>query len=442
MGTLALPFLFSDLRNRRPAFAVTATVHGHTVPGVGGGDFRFDPASTKPDDGGNVANPSGAQPGRWIRIVSGPSGADSFGAIGDGDGIGGGTDDHAALTAALAASDHVRLSGTHRIASDLTIPAGKVLHFDQGGMLAPDAGKTLSGRIALAGPPPTQLFGGLGTLNFAIDCAGPVRAEWFGTKSDYNGGFGPTSGTDNTIPLQNAIDCAALSGRSLSIAPGLYRTVAPLVVNGTLGTPQYGLIIEGMGAGASGATTNAVISCDFDYSAEPHGTSFAIGTYDTSDPLLQKLQITGLSGMSATSVGGFLYLTGCGHTINNGAHQIVQYDNPTSVWVLALEATAADTGTNWRNPQKTGLRILSRDCRVKGLLVTPAPGTILAAAIEDTQGAQGICSDNEFHDVGVYATGSGLVINAFSHADSTVQPGHGPFYGDCENTRYIGCYSS
>lgn len=82
MGTLALPFLVTDLRNSVPKLSVAVDVHGYSSAGDGGGGlFWYDPNSKLTDNGGTVIKTS---VGCWLRIYTGPVSVKWFGAKGDG----------------------------------------------------------------------------------------------------------------------------------------------------------------------------------------------------------------------------------------------------------------------------------------------------------------------------------------------------------------------
>lgn len=71
----------------------------HAVGDGGGGFFRWNAASTSPDDGGITIKATASATGRWVRIYSAPIDARWFGCKGDGS-----TDDYAGLAAASAAA--------------------------------------------------------------------------------------------------------------------------------------------------------------------------------------------------------------------------------------------------------------------------------------------------------------------------------------------------
>ena len=77
-----------------------AQVYGYYARGDGGGgEFYWDSTSTDTDNGGTVIKATAITTGRWIRLDVALITPEMYGAVGDGDGIGGGTDDTTALQA-------------------------------------------------------------------------------------------------------------------------------------------------------------------------------------------------------------------------------------------------------------------------------------------------------------------------------------------------------
>ena len=105
-----------------------ALVAGYSAPGDGGGgQFYYDVAASDADNGGTVIAPT-AGIGRWKRVYSGAINVRWFGAKGDDDGAGGGTDDTAAFTSAISASSLVFVpAGVYKITNTLSLTSGKKL---------------------------------------------------------------------------------------------------------------------------------------------------------------------------------------------------------------------------------------------------------------------------------------------------------------------------
>lgn len=109
-----------------PVLSGAVYVHGHDLPGDGGGGwFVYDPASTAADDDGILVKPdavAGTSPGRWRRSFEGPVYAAWYGCRPRSLTSSEGVVNSAALNRALAASRHVilpqgeiPLAGGHRI---------------------------------------------------------------------------------------------------------------------------------------------------------------------------------------------------------------------------------------------------------------------------------------------------------------------------------------
>src|SRR5690606_16639946 len=88
------------LRSANPRTAKLGVISGASVSGRGGGQFRWDAASTDADDGALTLLPTGwSGAGRWKRVCDpGVLRVSWFGAVGDGT-----TNDLAAIRAAIAA---------------------------------------------------------------------------------------------------------------------------------------------------------------------------------------------------------------------------------------------------------------------------------------------------------------------------------------------------
>jgi hypothetical protein len=117
------------------------TIIGHTVDGIGGGEFYFDSSSSATDDNGMVIQPDTGT-GRWLRVVTGDPEVAFWGAVGDGLSSGGGTVDSTAIAAAFTNSDVVYFKnyGTtttptrYRIGSTITV-GGNVTIISDGAVI-------------------------------------------------------------------------------------------------------------------------------------------------------------------------------------------------------------------------------------------------------------------------------------------------------------------
>jgi len=87
--------------------AGTIRLDAHTTPGYGGGNLRWDAASTAADNNGTIFAVTGVSVGRWIRDIpaGAPYDARWFGALCNASFANGGTDDRAALVACIEAAN-------------------------------------------------------------------------------------------------------------------------------------------------------------------------------------------------------------------------------------------------------------------------------------------------------------------------------------------------
>lgn len=153
------------------------------------------------------------------------------------------TNDSAALAAVCTAGKEVVLTpgASYLIGTTTVLPCA--LDFIGGAKLIAATGitLTLNGPIHAPSVPIIQVQG-TGNVVFGLSTT-EVPVEWFGAVGD--AAFG-VAGTDNTVPMQNAIN--AISSGHIVLGSHFYRTTAALVINkGNVG-------IRGTDAGYSGIT--------------------------------------------------------------------------------------------------------------------------------------------------------------------------------------------
>jgi len=140
-----------------------AGYHAET-PGVGGGAFRWDAASTATPDGGTVLEVPGVATGRWVRQFTGPLMAEFFGARPGLDFDS--TSAFQAAATAAGAGGSWRWRGRHRITSTVNIPRrqtfgsyGSATSWSPGGLTnwqGPNAATAQALDNAVFFDPPTQ----------------------------------------------------------------------------------------------------------------------------------------------------------------------------------------------------------------------------------------------------------------------------------------------
>lgn len=150
-----------------------------------------------------------------------------------------GVDDSSALSSALAVAPVVKVpKGTFRIGTNLTVPAGKSLMIENGGMISVDATKTFT----LAGHFEAGLyktFTGNGKVAFGLDTTNSLAnrvvelfPQWWGAAAD--------GATDDLLPLTKSIESAASCHGRVHLV-GNYR------VSGALSLPNGVSLIGGAG---------------------------------------------------------------------------------------------------------------------------------------------------------------------------------------------------
>ena len=151
----------------------------------------------------------------------GASGFDvrSYGAVGDGS-----TDDEPAFTLAIAAAAGGRVivveaDTSYRLSSNVTVPAGVTIVFQQGGLLLIDNGITFTVNGTMhAGM--YQIFSGTGTVSIARGAVEYLLPHWWGAVGD--------GVADDTAEIQAALTAAELKVRKVHLPPGDYLTSSQL----------------------------------------------------------------------------------------------------------------------------------------------------------------------------------------------------------------------
>lgn len=165
------------------------------------------------------------------------------------------TDDRAALLAAANASAFVFIRQPHRIASNVTLPAGRTYFFDANGSINPDAGVTVTmdGEVIA---PNRQIFGGAGNV-VGLTLSKPV---WHGA---------PINNTGNAQPgWQKALACVAADTGAASefvgprtiVSHGTSRLSAPIDVNPFMARARH---LQLIGAGGLPGGSRLVAASDF-----------------------------------------------------------------------------------------------------------------------------------------------------------------------------------
>lgn len=174
----------------------------------------------------------------------GPSGHDvrAYGAIGNGV-----DDDEPAFTLAIAAAAGGRLiipeaPTSYKLSSNVTVPAGVTVEFQQGGLLSIDNAVTftVNGTIE-AGL--YQIFSGAGDVVLAAGSCEHVLPQWWGAIGD--------NSTDNFAAFVLALDALNGGPGKMYIPAGIYKISATIdnfpTSYGSLA--RAGIIIEGAGSG-------------------------------------------------------------------------------------------------------------------------------------------------------------------------------------------------
>jgi hypothetical protein len=143
------------------------------------------------------------------------------------------TDDYAALnnllTAIGSAQTRLTFSGTVRLGTSITIPSNVIVDFMNGGVLAPDSGKTVTINGPIRAPLTNKIFTtGAGTIVLGKNAPQPyIPPEWWGALGD--------GSTNDNAALQACLAAAAaINGTMLLGAARNYKYSNTLVINQTL----------------------------------------------------------------------------------------------------------------------------------------------------------------------------------------------------------------
>lgn len=274
-----------------------------------------------------------------------------------------------------------------------------------------------------------------------------VNVRWFGAT-----GIGET---DDHDPIQAAIDFVAKSGDGkcrVLIPPGRYRILKPLLIPET----AWGLILEGNATQVADKGQNVIIECAFPKGIAKHGAQIAMTGAMTPNAYgvqVPSATVTNLVGMVLSDVGSWLFFdkSSLPGAPNNGAFQILDFANSSEV-TIAAEGGAAETGLDWVLANEPALRIMSRECVVRGLVFMPATNHTIFCGISDMKGNATIQTANVFERVRVSNDGSAgrRFIFGFVHGDNPDQTGWPqsdpatptPVWStNGENNAYFQCYA-
>lgn len=208
---------------------------------IGGGTFTAVPL---PDGTTATLNQIGSH-----TLLEGMRSALQNGCVGNGS-----TDERAALntlanTTMTAGGILYFPPGTYRISSAITFPANVILSFCPGAMLSMDSGVivTIWGQIQ-AGL--CQIFSGVGTIAFgsAYDTKGRqadgIIPQWWGALGN--------TAHDDTAAIQAALDACGITGGTVFLPTGTYKTTATLTMfPGAGGLGYWGQWLKGASKWAS-----------------------------------------------------------------------------------------------------------------------------------------------------------------------------------------------
>lgn len=179
-----------------------------------GGMFYYSKDKHTVDNG--VIYPAAAKGCYWIRIYDKTGGVDIAWFAPKMDSA---TDDWDAMKKALA-YPYIKITGNIALSNKITIPEGKTLEFAQGGAITTTDSLPLKINAFIKATDYQYIFKGNGKVLLGTNVAPYVSACWFGAASNCLG-LKSGTGTDNTIPIQNAINAAQkVSDLYLPPAPG------------------------------------------------------------------------------------------------------------------------------------------------------------------------------------------------------------------------------
>jgi hypothetical protein len=197
------------------------------------------------------------------------------------------------------------------------------------------------------------------------------------------------------------------------------------------------------------------------FGAPLSGQTGAAATIGTSGPIAT---ITGLTGMTANSVGNFLTITGAATGGNNGTFLIVTFNSATSVDIANATASAPDANDgaiswterrayslnddlDFERTDRAAIKGVGYDQPIPTYTRPTATGTPVAANLSNIAGkttdARGFVFNRKFSAATVAATDTLITVTSVGnlrHADATNKTGvpmfdAAPYTGD-----YVACY--
>lgn len=131
-------------------------------------------------------------------------------------------DDRAAIVSGLTSSDHLVFeAGNYRVLTNLTIASSKTLIFQQGAILKPETGVTITIAGAIIAPE-QQIFGGNGTVEITSTHSSP---KWWGLTS-YPLVVVATRTVLKTIPSKSGVKFAMIAEPEDPLLAVLYSFTA------------------------------------------------------------------------------------------------------------------------------------------------------------------------------------------------------------------------
>jgi len=349
----------------------------------------------------------------------------NYGAAGNGI-----ADDKPSFTAAAAAigsSGTLHLpTGTYRIGSNLTIANTIRIKFEEGAIIKPDNGITVS-LTAIDARPSQQIFdvsaGGAFQLiapsYSAVSAAGLpttniLYVTWFGAIGN--------DSHDDTAAFQAAINAAGI-GTTIFIPNSVY----PYLISSTLRAYSDangrfgGMCFMGEGGPSKGSSIsssvwwngNTVTGCNATITHKFAGAAHGV-------------LIDGLSNMAAINVGDIIEFWGALNAGNNGRFVVLQVNSATQVVINNAAAVQGDTNVSWLLEQSM-FDIRATEIRYSNLIFAEAPSKRLTTHINwnvtpvTSAFATGLVIDKcDFSDQGTVTTSS-TTIAAGSNGASLPQ---------------------